>query len=173
MWLRQRLRLRARSSLAAAALLAAATSGSAMAQTPGLHNEPQPGCTLQLHEHRSGLELLRLPLPPGTAPQLQLAFTHSVLGTPVQDHYIWAAGAWHLVEEQFEGEGYGLPHMAAAGETLQRHGDGWRLLLNRTVAPLVVRPLPALQMRLLLPDGRQWLLGSLSTAALEVTLSDC
>ncbi len=34
--------------------------------------------------------------------------------------------------------------MAAAGETLQRFGAGWRLLLNRTVSPLVVRPLPAL-----------------------------
>ena len=133
----------------------------------------QPACTLHVHEHRSGLEVLRLPLPTSTAPQLQLAFTHSVLGTPVLDHYTWRAGAWQLTEEQFEGEGYGLPHMAAEGETLQRHGSGWRLLLNRTVAPLVVRPLPALQMRLLLPDGRQWLLGSFSTQALELTTTRC
>ena len=161
----------------AAALLAAATGCLAGPQTPGLQGllqgPLQAPCTLHVHEHRSGLELLRLPLPPGAAPQLQLAFTHSVLGTPVQDFYTWSAGAWRLTEERFEGLGYGLPHTASAGETLQRFGAGSRLLLNRTVAPLVVRPLPALHMRLLLPDGRQWLLGSLSSQAIELTASQC
>jgi hypothetical protein len=134
---------------------------------------PAAVCTLHVREHRSGRELLRVPLPPGQEPRLQLGFTHSVLGTPVLDAYRWRAGAWHLTEEQFEGEGYGLPHAAAAGETLQRHGTGWRLLLDRAVVPLVVRPLPAQQMRLLLPDGRQWLLGALATQAVELTTSHC
>ncbi len=158
---------------AVAALLAVAAGCAAAAPKQGLQDAQQAACTLHVQEHRSGLELLRLPLPPGSVPQLQLAFTHSVLGTPVQDHYTWNVGAWQLTEERFEGEGYGLPHMAAAGETLQRFGAGWRLLLNRTVAPLVVRPLPALQMQLLLPDGRQWLLGSLSRHAIELTTSQC
>lgn len=139
--------------------------------------EPEPPeptrCSLQVLEHRSGLELLRLALPSGQAPQLRLAFTHSVLGTPVQDAYTWRNGHWLLTEEQFEGEGYGLPHLAAEGETLQRWGAGWRLLLNRPVTPLVVRSLPALQMRLLLPDGRQWLLGALSAQAIELTTTHC
>jgi len=131
------------------------------------------GCTLHLLEHRSGQELLRVPLQPEPPPRLQLGFTHSVLGTPVLDTYSWRAGGWHLTEEQFEGEGYGLPHAPAAGETLQRHGSGWRLLLDRAVVPLVVRPLPDLQMRLLLPDGRQWLLGTLTTLAVELTTTHC
>jgi hypothetical protein len=132
-------------------------------------------CTLHLQEHRSGQTLLRVPLdlPAGQAPQVQLAFNHSVLGTPVLDSYRWKGGHWHLTEEQFEGAGYGLPHAAGPGETLQRHGDGWRLLLNRVVSPLVVRPLPAQQMRLLLPDGRQWLLGTLTAQAVHLTASHC
>ncbi len=147
--------------LAAPALQTAATSTSTST------------CTLQLQAHRSGQPLLRLPLPNHEPVQLQLAFTHSVLGTPVLDSYTWRNGAWHLTEEQFEGEGYGLPHAAGAGESLQRHGSGWRLLLNRSVAPLVVRPLPAQQMQLRLPDCRQWLLGAISTQAIELTLLDC
>lgn len=132
-------------------------------------------CTLQLHEHRTGQALLSVPLslPAGQPLRVQLAFIHSVLGTPVLDSYRWTDGHWHLTEEQFEGAGYGLPHAAGAGETLQRHGDGWRLLLNREVSPLVVRPLPAQQMRLLLPDGRQWLLGALTAQAVHLTASNC
>lgn len=163
--------------VAAAALPAAAPATSpattATATAAAATTATASGCTLQLLEHRSGVELLRVPLPARQAPRLQLGFTHSVLGTPVLDAYTWRAGAWHLTEEQFEGEGYGLPYAAAAGETLERHGTGWRLLLDRTVAPLVVRPLPAQQMRLLLPDGRQWLLGTLSTQAIELTTSPC
>ena len=162
-----------RQGLAATTLLAAATTGLAGVEAPVRHGPLQQGCTLLAHEHRSGLQLLHLLLPHGAAPQLQLAFTHSVLGTPVQDHYTWSAGAWQLTEERFEGDGYGLPHAAVVGETLQRFGAGSRLLLSRTVAPLVVRPLPELHMRLLLPDGRQWLLGSLSSQAIELTISQC
>lgn len=127
-------------------------------------------CELSLLEHRSGRELLRTALP---LPQLRVAFTHSVLGTPVEDRYLWRAGAWRLVEERFEGEGYGLPHIAAAGERLERTERGWRLLLDREVAPLVVRALPAQQMRVLLDDGRAWPLAELGAPSIEIRVEGC
>ena len=90
-------------------------------------------CELVLSEHRSQRELMRLPLDPAK-PRADVAFTHSVLGTPVLDRYVWrhSAQGWraHLVEERFEGEGYGLPSAAGPGERLLRHGAGWRLLLD-------------------------------------------
>ena len=134
-------------------------------------------CELLAKEHRSGREVLRAPLAGGVSAQgvlgLRLSFVHSVLGTPVEDSYQWRAGTWVLVEERFEGEGYGLPHVAEAGERLERTPEGWRLHLARPVEPLVVRPLLAQRMRLTLDDGRTWLLGHLSTQSLELRLLGC
>lgn len=142
---------------------------------------PAAACELVLSEHRSGRELLRLPLD-AAQPAMRIAFVHSVLGTPVVDLYHWRAdpanplpGAplqAHVVQERFEGEGYGLPQAAAAGERLERDGAGWRLSLDRPVVPLVVRPLPAQQMQLLGP-GEPVLLASLSAQAIEFTARDC
>lgn len=133
-------------------------------------------CELVLTEHRSGRELARLPLA-ANSPSAQVAFTHSVLGTPVLDRYVWRSdgGAWraHLVEERFEGEGYGLPNAAGPGETLTRHGKGWRLQLDRLVHPLVVRPLPSQGTRLIIDQRPPLLLGSLSDAAIEMRAENC
>jgi hypothetical protein len=78
-----------------------------------------------------------------------------------------------LVEERFDGEGYGLPHIAAQGERIERAGAGWRLLLDREVTPLVVRALPAQQMRLLLDDGRVWPLADLGAPSIEIRVEAC
>ena len=133
-------------------------------------------CELLLVEHRSGQLLARAPLD-RAAPTAQVAFTHSVLGTPVADQYVWRAaeGGWraHLVEERFEGQGYGLPASAGSGESLQRDGDGWRLVTDRVVDPLVVRPLPAQRMRVLIDGQPPLLLGSLSMAAIELRAQAC
>jgi hypothetical protein len=127
-------------------------------------------CELVLSEHRSGVELQRLPLDAAT-PELRIAFEHSVLGTTVIDRYRFAPGA-RLVEERFDGQGYGLPHAAGPGESLQRNGAGWLLRLDRAVQPLVVRPLPQQRMRLLLGE-REWLLGQFSDKAIELTALGC
>lgn len=133
-------------------------------------------CELVLREHRSGQNLIRLPLNPNR-PAADVAFTHSVLGTPVLDRYVWrhSSKGWraHLVEERFEGEGYGLPSAAAPGEQLVRDGPGWRLLLDRVIDPLVVLPLPAQRMRLVLPDERELLLGDLSRQSIEMRAENC
>jgi hypothetical protein len=110
-------------------------------------------------------------------PAADVAFTHSVLGTPVLDRYVWrhSTQGWraHLVEERFEGEGYGLPSAAGPGERLLRHGAGWRLLLDRVVEPLVVLPLPAQSMRMVMPNGREVLLGQLSPKSIEIRAENC
>lgn len=133
-------------------------------------------CELVLTEHRSGVFLMRLPLN-STLPAVDIAFTHSVLGTPVLDRYVWRSEpqGWraHLIEERFEGEGYGLPTQAAAGELLEQYGTGSRLLLNRVVDPLVVLPLPAQSMRIVLPDQREFLLGHLSLKSIEMRAENC
>lgn len=133
-------------------------------------------CELVLFEHRSGRALTRLPLNPAQ-PAADVAFTHSVLGTPVLDRYVWRHSnqGWraHLVEERFEGEGYGLPSAAGPGERLLPDGAGWRLLLNRVVDPLVVLPLPAQSMRLVLADAREILLGQLSLKSIEMRAENC
>jgi hypothetical protein len=117
-----------------------------------------------------------LPLNPAH-PAADVAFTHSVLGTPVLDRYVWrhSAQGWraHLVEERFEGEGYGLPSAAEPGERLLRDGAGWRLLLDRVVEPLVILPLPAQSMRVVLPNGREVLLGQLSPKSIEIRAENC
>jgi hypothetical protein len=133
-------------------------------------------CELVLAEHRSGRELVRLPFE-GASPAARIAFTHSVLGTPVVDRYVWRhdAGQWraHLVEERFEGDGYGLPNAAGPGETLTRDGNGWRLRLDRVVDPLVVRPLPEQQMRVVIGERPALLLGSLSRASVSFHVEGC
>jgi hypothetical protein len=155
-------RRHAASSSCALLLLLAAAAPSASA------------CELVLLEHRSGRELQRVPLD-AAEPAVRVAFEHSVLGTPVVDRYLFKPRAV-LVEERFEGSGYGLPHGAGPGERLVRdraeNRDGWRLELQRTVHPLVVRPLPAQRMRLLLPDG-PLLLASLSIDAIELQARGC
>ena len=131
---------------------------------------PGAACELVLSDHRSGTELQRLPLDP-RAPEAQIAFDHSVLGTPVVDRYRFTPAA-RLVEERFEGQGYGLPHTAGPGETLQRSGTGWRLQLDRAVQPLVVRPLPQQRMRLQLA-GREWPLAAFNAQAIAFTARGC
>ncbi len=127
-----------------------------------------PGCELVLSEHRSERELLRVPL---DQPSVQIAFEHSVLGTTVTDRYEFRPHAV-LVEERFDGAGYGLPHTAAPGERLTHDASGSRLELQRVVHPLVVRPLPAQGMRLLLPSG-PLRLGDLTTHAIELLAQGC
>jgi hypothetical protein len=138
---------------------------------------PAKPCELVLTEHRSGRLLLQLPLNPAQ-PVMQLAFVHSVLQTPVIDIYRWRAdetGHWQawLEQEIFEGEGYGLPHAPATAERLLRHDRGWRLELSRKVDPLVVRPLPAQQMRLVRSGWPDLQLGSLSNQAIAMQARDC
>lgn len=154
--------LRQRAALVACALLAAVPAAA--------------GCALVLTEHRSERPLARLALDPAR-PAARIAFTHSVLGTPVVDHYEWRAheGAWrsHLVQEHFEGDGYGLPYAAGPGETMTREGNGWRLHTDRLVHPLVVLPLPSQSMRVLIGDRPALLLGSLSQRSIELRAVDC
>ncbi len=134
---------------------------------------PAQACELVLSEHRSGAVLQRFALP---SAQLHIAFEHSVMGTTVTDSYQFVPSASGplavLVQEQFEGQGYGLPHSAGPGEKLLREGDGWRLILHRVVHPLVVRPLPAQRMRLQL-NGREWLLALFSAQAIELRAEAC
>jgi len=133
-------------------------------------------CELVLTEHRTGRPLVRLALNPAQ-PAADVAFTHSVLGTPVLDRYVWRLDpqGWraHLVEERFEGEGYGLPSAAGPGERLLRDGPGWRLQLDRLVDPFVILPLPAQSMRLVLADQRVVLLGQLSQKSIEIRAENC
>lgn len=127
-------------------------------------------CELVLTEHRSGRELQRLALDPAQ-PSATIAFEHSVLGTTVLDSYAFRPHAV-LVEERFDGTGYGLPYAAGPGERLLREGVGWRLELQRDVLPLVVRPLPAQNMRLLLAGG-PLRLAELSSQAIEFRTQGC
>jgi hypothetical protein len=127
-------------------------------------------CSLVLQEDRSERVLAVLPfggLHPGA---FVVAFEHSVLGTTVEDHYVWRVSksgfaAW-LTEERFSGEGYGLPHVALAGERLEKYGNQWRLMTNRLVDPLVVRPLPAQRMRLVM-NGKVFPLAHFNPTNLE------
>ncbi len=126
------------------------------------------GCELVLSEHRSERVLKRVPL---DGASVRIAFEHSVLGTTVIDRYVFRPQAV-LVEERFEGSGYGLPHAAAPGERLTYDAYGSRLELERLVHPLVVRPLPAQRMRLLLAAGPM-LLADFTTMAIELRADGC
>ena len=135
------------------------------------------GCELVLSEYRTDRVLARLALDP-ERPAARIAFTHSVLGTPVVDYYEWrpsADGSWraHMVQEHYEGDGYGLPNAAAAGERLVRDGEGWRLYLDRIVHPLVVLPLPAQSMRVIIGARPAVLLGSLSNQSIAMRAESC
>ena len=127
-------------------------------------------CELRLTDHRSGRALVALPLD-ASAPELRVAFEHSVLVTTVIDRYRFTPHAV-LVEEEFEGEGYGLPHAAGPGERLERVGQRMRLSLARAVDPLVIRALPSQRMRLLLPD-RELLLGTLGAESVLIEAQGC
>lgn len=165
--------MRPRLAAAGAALLALAPAAAGVAGPPQ-PSASAPGCVLRLLEHRSGHELMRLPPPEhGSlgAPELRLAFEHSVLGTTVVDRYRFTPQPL-LVEEEFEGEGYGLPAAAGPGERLERVGPRQRLHLQRPVDPLVVRALPAQRMRLLLPSG-ELPLAALGAPAVEIRAEGC
>ena len=150
--------------------------GSAFWLTTLLGGVAVSACELVLTEHRSGKPLLRLPLNP-SRPAADVAFTHSVLGTPVLDRYVWRSDpqGWraHLLEERFEGEGYGLPSAPGPGERMERDGRGLRLYLDRVVDPLVVLPLPAQRMRVVLPDEREFFLGQLSLHSIKMRAENC
>jgi hypothetical protein len=147
-------------------LAAAFTVASAVAAT--MPPAAASACTLVLADHRSNQPLGRLPLDP-EAPGFRVAFTHSVLGTPVEDRYVFRRGAdgWQavLVEEHWLGEGYGLPSAAEPGETLVRDDSlgpgGWRLTMQRLVHPLVVLALPSQNMRVIIDGQPPVFLGSL------------
>jgi len=142
-------------TLRAALVLAAAAAGA-----------PASACELVLLDARSGREIERHAL---AAPALTVAFTHSVLGTPVHDDYEWRAGRWVLVAERFEGEGYGLPHAAPPGARLARDGAGWSLEIERPVQPLVLRAVAG--MKLVLPGGGQRRLEA--PGAIELLARNC
>ncbi len=135
-------------------------------------------CELLVAEHRSEQPLHSFALDP-LQPEFAIAFEHSVLGTPVVDtyrvrvdhgeHRIW------LVQERFQGQGYGLPYTAGPQETLQKLGEDWLLTLNRVVDPLVIRPLPVAAMRLKVGENT-WLLADLAgntSTALVLTARGC
>ena len=127
-------------------------------------------CELRLSDPRSGRELRRLPLDP-LQPEVRIAFEHSVLGTTVVDRYRFTPTAV-LVEEEFEGEGYGLPAAPGPGERLERVGSRQRLMLSRPVEPLVVRPAGGTRTRLLQPDG-ELLLASLGSPSVAFEALGC
>jgi hypothetical protein len=127
-------------------------------------------CELLLRDARSGRELQRLPLDPQT-PEIRIAFEHSVLGTTVIDRYRFTP-APVLIEEEFEGEGYGLPAAPGPGERLERIGSRMRLTLTRPVEPLVVRALREPRMRLLRPQG-DVLLAELGAPSVALQATGC
>ena len=149
-----------------------AVAAVATAAAAALPSVAATACTLVLADHRSAQVLREVPLDP-SAPGLRVAFTHSVLGTPVEDRYVFrrVAGGWQavLVEERWLGEGYGLPIAAGPGEQLVRDDSlgpgGWRLTLQRPVHPLVVLALPSQHMRVIVDGQAPILLGTLGPPA--------
>ena len=172
------IRRRAHERRGAVAVLAAIAGRSALVALlahgagPAAAAGASPRCELVVTAHRSGAELARIALDPA-APQIAVAFTHSVLDTPVLDRYAWRGGRWLLVEETFEGEGYGLPHAAGPGERLVRSGVGWRLELERVVDPLVVLPLPSQRMRLVVAGRPELALAQLSKQSVALGTAGC
>lgn len=161
----------------AAALTLGVGAGVAGHSAPAAQRPPPEGmaaaaapCELRAVDARSQRELSRWPLNPA-APEVRLAFEHSVLGTTVIDRYRFTPDAV-LVEEEFEGEGYGLPAAPGPGEQLLREGTRQRLLLHRPVVPLTVRSVPSQRMRLLLPQG-ELLVASLGAASVTLEAIGC
>ena len=116
-------------------------------------------------------ELMRLPLD-ARRPEIRIAFVHSVLGTDVVDRYRFTPRPV-LVEEEFTGQGYGLPDGPGPGERWQPLPDGRvRLSLHRPVDPLVVLALPSQRMRILHPDG-DLLLGRLGVTRVRLRAEGC
>jgi hypothetical protein len=141
---------------------------------------PLQACYLMVSEHRSGRVLTSLPLH-GPPFRFDIAFTHSVLNTPVRDKYEWRAQseggqAW-LLEEVFEGQGYGLPYDAQPGQHFRRvtsaEGERWQLTLNRRVHPLVVPPVRSQQMRIEIAGLKPVLLESLSKHSVLIHAVNC
>ena len=131
---------------------------------------PAATCTLELSDDRSGVLMRRVPV---AQAEVVVGFTHSVLGTPVRDRYVWSGGQWRLVEERFEGAGYGLPHGAQPGEKLLREGNGWRLVTDRVIDPLVVRDVPGADMHIEAAGAGVWRLHELGARSLRVTAARC
>lgn len=133
-------------------------------------SQPAPVCELRAMDARSQRELGRWPLD-AQSPEIRIAFEHSVLGTTVIDRYRFMPHPV-LVEEEFEGEGYGLPAAPGPGEQLVRVGSRQRLLLQRPVVPLTVRAVPTQRMRVLLPQG-ELLLASLGASSVTLDAPGC
>jgi len=137
-------------------------------------------CQLIVSEHRGGQTLATMPLA-GPPFLFDIAFTHSVLNTPVLDKYEWRAQpgggqAW-LLEEIFEGEGYGLPYDAQPGQHFRRvksaEGERWQLTLNRQVHPLVVPPVRSQQMRIEIEGLAPLMLEELSRNSMLISAVNC
>ena len=158
----------ARVALAPAARLALRCIGASALAVFGL--APLQACELLMRDHRSGGELARWSMN-AAQPQIQIAFEHSGLGTTVTDTYRFTPRAV-LVQEAFEGNGYGLPAAPAPGETLRHDGARSVLTLHRVVDPLVVRNLPAQRMRLLMGE-REFLFASLPSPSIELLAQHC
>jgi len=162
----------------AAALLAAAMSVATAAPADTALNLPSAAsasdkgrCELVIVAVREPRELARLPLD-GAQPEIRIAFVHSVLGTEVVDRYRFLPQPV-LVEEVFEGHGYGLPDGPGPGERWEVMSDGRiRLSLHRPVDPLIVLTLPAQRMRILRPEG-DLLLGSLGVTRVHLHVRHC
>ena len=143
------------------------------------HVSAQPSsqaCYLTLAQHRTDLPLASI-LMRQRPVRFTIEFIHSVLGTRVSDLYEMRSdgGHWraHLIEETFEGQGYGLPYgVTAPGERYERLGDGWRLTLDRVIYPLVQLPLPQQEIDLVWPMGRIRI-ASLSESSVRITLEGC
>jgi hypothetical protein len=133
-------------------------------------------CELVVTEHRSGREVLRWPINE-QPPTFTVSFIHSVLNTPVVDRYElrFVQGQWKsfLVEEAFEGQGYGLPYgETSPGERYERTTQGWRLVMNRLVDPLVQLPLASQNVALSMQD-RSVRLADLSRHSMRIEAQGC
>lgn len=133
-------------------------------------------CELVLTEHRTGRVAARWTATVQPV-RFGISFEHSVLGTTVRDQYEMRPHAGraraHLVEEVFDGEGYGLPYAALQpGEALTSAVAGSRLVLDRVIDPLVVRTLPAQNARLEFA-GRTTRLADLGGQSLAVETQGC
>ncbi len=134
------------------------------------------GCDLVVTEHRADREVLRWPINE-QPPTFTVSFIHSVLGTAVVDRYEVrpVLGQWKsfLVEETFEGQGYGLPYgETSPGERFERTAQGWRLVMNRLVDPLVQLPLASQNVELRL-QNRSVRLADLSRYSMRIEVQGC